>query len=67
MDIWQGPIYAYEKTQKSYHLTHFSLVLIFMQKPVICFALENKWLVSTWNPTLGWNSLILKPSGILIC
>ena len=30
MDIWQGPKYAYEKPQKSYHLTHFSLVLIFM-------------------------------------
>ena len=33
-------------------LTHFSSVLYLTQKPVICFALQNKWLVSISNVTL---------------
>ena len=36
----------------------FSPVLRFVWKPVICFALQKKWLVSIWNATLGWNELI---------
>ena len=38
-------------------LTHFSPVLHFIQKPVNRFAEQKKWLVSTWNATLGWNEL----------
>ena len=30
-------------------------MLRFIEKPVICFAEQNKWLVSTWNATLDWN------------
>ena len=37
-------------------LTHSCLVLRFIQKP-LCFPLENKWLVSIWNTTLGWIGL----------
>ena len=39
-------------------LTHFNPVLCFIQKPVTCFVLQNKWLVSIWNATLGPNKLI---------
>ena len=38
-------------------LTSFSPVLRFIQKPVTWYAEENKWLVSIWNVTLGWNGL----------
>ena len=30
---------------------------VFSYKPVICFAEQNKWLVSIWNTTLGFNGL----------
>ena len=36
----------------------FVPVLRFIWKPVICFAQKNRWLVSIWNATLGWNELI---------
>ena len=36
-------------------LTHFSLVLHSIQKPVVWFTVQSKWLVSIWNTTLGWN------------
>ena len=36
-------------------------MLRFIQKPEICFALQNKWPVFMngfiWNETLGWNEL----------
>ena len=38
-------------------LSNFSPVLRFIEKPVIFFALQIKWLVSIWNATLGWNEL----------
>ena len=45
-------------------LTYFTPALHFMLKPGTWFALQNKWLVSIWNATLGcngkrykWNSL----------
>ena len=38
-------------------LTHFSPVLRFIQKPVIWFALQIKWLVAIWNAVLGRNRL----------
>ena len=38
-------------------LTHFNPVLRFIQKPGICFALQNKWLVSMRNATLVWNEI----------
>ena len=38
-------------------LTHFSPVLRFIQKQVIRFRLQSKWLVSLWNTTLDWNNL----------
>ena len=40
-----------------YYLTHFSPVLHFLKEPVICFVLQNKWLVFLWNATLDWNRL----------
>ena len=36
-------------------LTRFSPMLHFIQKPPTCFAFQNKWLVSIWNASLGWN------------
>ena len=45
------------QTRQKIIWTHFSPVLRFLHKPVICFALQNKWLVSTWNVILGWNGL----------
>ena len=36
---------------------HFNPMLHFIQKPVIWFSLQIKWLVSIWNATLGWNGL----------
>ena len=33
-------------------------VLHFIWKPVICFALNNKWMASIWNATLDWNFYI---------
>ena len=38
-------------------LTNFSPVLHFIQKQVIRFRLQSKWLVSIWNTTLDWNNL----------
>ena len=38
--------------------THFSQALHFIQKPFVCFSEQNKWLVSVWNATMGWNGLI---------
>ena len=38
--------------------TYFSPVLHFMKKPVICFAVQNKLLVSTLNVALSWYELI---------
>ena len=38
-------------------LTHFNLVLQFIYKPVISFAMQIKWLVSIWNVTLASNEL----------
>ena len=37
---------------------HFSPALHFIQKPVISFAMQIKWLVSIWNARMGWNGLI---------
>ena len=34
-------------------------MLRFIQKSVICFVEQNKWLISIWNATLGWNGLTL--------
>ena len=44
--------------QWSFFLTHFSSVLHFIYKPVICFEGQNKWLVSIWNAKLSWSGLI---------
>ena len=38
-------------------LTHFSLLLHFIWKLVVCFARQNKRLVSIWNATLCSNGL----------
>ena len=38
-------------------LTHVSPLLCSIETPVICFALQKKWLLSWWNATLGWNRL----------
>ena len=40
-------------------LIHFSPVFNFNKKPVILFVLQIKWLVSTWNVTVGWNGLTI--------
>ena len=48
----------HKKIQSEFSLTNLSPVLRFIKKPVNCFALQNKWLVSTWKVTMGWNGLI---------
>ena len=51
-----------EKTKRNMQLImtliQFSLMLCFIEKPVISFTEQNKWLVSIWNATLDWNGLI---------
>ena len=39
--------------------THFGLMLRFIKRPVICFIMQNKQLVSKWNAALNWNGLSL--------
>ena len=41
-----------------YILNHYSLVMCFIQKPAICFALQNKWLLFIWTATLDWNRIL---------
>ena len=56
---WNGHTYQHSPTENTYiiTLTHFSPVLRFIKKPVICFAEQNEWLVSTSNAKLVWNGL----------
>ena len=68
IDIWQKPIYSsvtpfkyfllrYNQDYTIFFVTHFIPVLRFIYKAVTCFAEQNKWLVSIWNVTLGWNEM----------
>ena len=59
--IWRKYGKTTDQQSKLIHFlkfTHFSPVLHFMWKPVIWLAQQMKWLVSIWNPILGWNRLI---------
>ena len=44
---------------RCFFLTHSGQVLYIIQKPVLWFAIEIRWVVSMWNETLGWNELTI--------
>ena len=44
----------------SFKLIHFNPVLHFIQKPVVWWPEQIKWLVSIWNSTLDWNRLMFE-------
>ena len=50
-----SPLHVFAKM-----LSYLSLMLCFIEKPVIWFILQIKWLVSIWNAILGWNGLAAK-------
>lgn len=55
--ICWGLIYYHSSIKKMFSLTHFSPMFRFIQKPVIWFEMQIKWLISLWNKTMGWNGL----------